>query len=184
MTTSSASGPFRRLGRLLALAAAVGVGALLMLAVVVPRLGGATPYVVTTGSMTPTLPVGTLVVVRAMDPFDVGIGDVITYQLDPGEPVVVTHRVVGLGYDGTGRPLFRTQGDANDAPDPEWVRPVQVRGETWYAVPHVGRAGALLTDEARQWATRVAAGLLLCYGVVLVVDPARWLRSRPRGRHA
>jgi signal peptidase len=96
---------------------------------------------------------------------------------------VVTHRVVGLAYDGTGRPSFQTQGDANDVADPEWVRPVQVRGATWYAVPYVGRASSLLTHGERQWAIRVVAGALLAYGVAVVVAP--WLRrARPRGRHA
>ncbi len=61
-----------------------------------PRLGGATPYTVLTSSMEPEYPPGTLVVVRPVPIEEIGIGDVITYQLESGEPTVVTHRVVGL----------------------------------------------------------------------------------------
>ena len=109
-------------------------------AVVVPRLTGSTPMTVLTGSMAPSYPPGTLVVVRPVAAEDIAIGDPITYQLRSGEPTVVTHRVVGIGYDGTGERVFSTQGDANESPDAVPVKPVQVRGEVWYAVPWFGTA--------------------------------------------
>ena len=46
----------------------LGVAAVLAVAVLVPRVGGATPYTVLTGSMAPTYPPGSLVVVRPVDP--------------------------------------------------------------------------------------------------------------------
>jgi signal peptidase len=125
------------------------ISTVLIVSVVVPRIAGAQPYTIETGSMQPKLPPGTLVVVKPIEPRDIGIGDVLTYQLRPGEPAVVTHRVVAQGVDGGGRPVFWTKGDANSATDARPVRSVQVRGKLWYSVPYVGYLGALLSPTQR-----------------------------------
>lgn len=146
----------------------------LALAVVVPRLAGATPYTVLTGSMAPELPPGTLVVVRPADPEDVAVGDVITYQLRSGDPTVVTHRVVSASVlTATGEHVFRTQGDANAAADPEPVQPVQVRGELWYSVPYLGRASTWFTGVERQRMVTGAALLLLGYAAATIATAVR-----------
>ena len=92
--------------RLLTWLFTVSVAALVLAAVVVPRLAGATPYTVLTGSMTPAYPPGSLVVVRPVEPNEVRIGDVVTYQLRSGEPAVATHRVVGVGWSADGERLL------------------------------------------------------------------------------
>ena len=83
-------------GQVLAWLVVLGAIAVLAAAVVVPRLAGGTPYTVTTASMRPDLPPGTLVVVRAVSFDEIGTGDVITYQLQSGEATVATHRVVAV----------------------------------------------------------------------------------------
>jgi signal peptidase len=140
--------------------------AALTAAVVVPRVAGATPYTVLTGSMRPELPPGTLVVVRQVDPADIGVGTVITYQLESGQPDVVTHRVVAQGIDADGDPVFSTQGDANDTPDKRWVRPVQVKGEVWYSAPHLGRLNTVLTGGERQLGVYAVAAALFGYALL------------------
>lgn len=155
------------IGQVVTWLALLAMAAVLTVAVLVPRIVGATPYTVATGSMRPDLAPGALVVVEPT-PFDeIGIGDVITYQLESGEPAVVTHRVVGIGADGRGERVLRTQGDANPSPDPELVRAVQVRGTAMYAVPHLGRVSTLLDNNQRQWAIYATAALLLGYALVL-----------------
>lgn len=155
------------------------VTALVLAAVVVPRLAGATPYTVLTGSMAPAYPAGTLVVVRPVDAADVRIGDVVTYQLRSGEPEVATHRVVGVGWSATGERLLTTRGDANSVADAEAVRAVQLRGEVWYSLPWVGRLNVLFTPDQHRLLVRLAAGSLLVYaGVVLL----RGWRARPGRR--
>jgi signal peptidase len=149
-------------------------------AVLVPRLGGATPYTVLTGSMRPALPPGTLVVVRPVPAEQLGIGSVITYQVESGKPTVVTHRVVGTGVDAKGEPIFHTRGDANEVVDRTPVRAVQVKGELWYAVPHLGRLSNLVSSERRKLARRIAAGGLGLYALAMfggaVRDRTRRLR--------
>ncbi|MGW9426311.1 S26 family signal peptidase, partial [Streptomyces koyangensis] len=70
----------------LLLIAMVGI---LVLTIVIPRLTGSTPYTVLTGSMEPTYPPGTLVVVKPQDPASLQTGDAITFQWESGKPDVV-----------------------------------------------------------------------------------------------
>ena len=167
--------------RVLAWMVILGAVALLVAAVLVPRVAGATPYAVLTGSMKPGLPPGTLVVVRPVPAEDLALGDVVTYQLESGAAAVVTHRIVAMGYDGRGELRLQTQGDANDAPDEEWVRPVQVRGELWYAVPLAGYPHTWLSGQEHQQLVDLAAAGLIGYALWMVLAGARDRRRVRRG---
>lgn len=145
--------------------------------VVVPRMAGATPYVVLTSSMKPSLPPGTMVVSRPVAPASIPIGSVITYQLVSGEPAVVTHRVVGQGVTSGGDVVFRTKGDANSAADPGWVRAVQVRGSSWYAIPYIGYVTNQLQVIDRVAVQRAVAVALLGYASVLILGAVRGRRT-------
>ena len=114
-----------------------------------------------------------MVVVRPRADDAIGVGSVITFQLASGMPEVATHRVVAVARHPDGRVRFRTQGDANTGPDPQWVRPEQVRGALWYAVPHLGHLSGFLTGEQRRWGVQVVAFLLLGYAVTTVVGGRR-----------
>lgn len=165
-------------GQLLSWLLILTVVALVTASVLLPRVVGATPYTILTGSMRPSMPPGTLVVVRPVSPERVRVGDVVTYQLRSGEPQVVTHRVVSVGVDGGGHRVFRTQGDANDVADSAWVRPVQVKGVLWYAVPHLGRFANVLDGEQRQQVLVVLVGSLLLYAACMIGSEVRDRRRR------
>lgn len=147
--------------------------AALVLGLGLPRLTGATPYVVLTGSMTPELAPGTLVVVRPSEPSDIEVGSVLTYQLRSGEPEVVTHRVVAVRTDLDGHLEWQTRGDANNVPDAAWVREAQVRGTVWYAVPYLGRVTTWLTPAERQMLANAFALLLGVYAALMFVESVR-----------
>ncbi|MFT4299493.1 MAG: signal peptidase I [Aeromicrobium sp.] len=151
------------LGRVAAWLVILGVVVVLVIAVLIPRVTGATPYTVLTGSMRPGMPPGTLVVVKPVKAQELSIGDVITYQLESGKSPVVTHRITGMGTSLKGEPLFVTQGDANDVADAAPVMPVQIRGRAWYSVPYLGYVNNALTGSQRQIAVYAVAGLLLGY---------------------
>ena len=152
------------------LAVAVGV--------LIPRIGGATPYTILTGSMQPHLPPGTLVVVKPVPVEQIGVGSVITYQLESGEPTVVTHRVVSVVQGTDGEPRFITRGDANGANDAEPVLPIQVRGALWYAVPRLGWISNAMEQEQRNSAVYAVAGGLGLYAAWMFVGA---VRDRRRG---
>jgi len=165
------------LGQVVAWFVIAAVAGMLAICVVIPRLGGATPYTILTGSMRPDLPPGTLVVVKPVHANEISLGNVITYQLKSGESTTVTHRVVSVKYDEDGSPVFKTQGDANNAPDPKQVIPAQVKGKLWYAVPHLGRASNLIDNAQRHAISVVLIGGLLAYAAYMFISSARERRT-------
>lgn len=169
------------LGQVLAWLVILGVVGVLAVAVAVPRIAGATPYTVLTGSMAPSYPPGTLVVVKPVDFDQIGIGDVVTYQIESGKPAVATHRVVGEANRFDGTRVLITQGDANGDPDPLPVTAVQVRGELWYSVPYLGHVNTALSGSQRQLAVWVVAGLLVGYAAYMFVGSVRDRRRSRRG---
>lgn len=161
------------------------VAGLAVVLVALPKATGSVPLSVLTRSMEPTLPPGTLVVVRPVAAADVRIGDVVTYQLQSGRPEVVTHRVVAIGSSSDGTRRFVLRGDANDAVDPAPVIPAQIRGEVWYSVPWLGTVNQVV-NGSRTWLLPTVAGLLLAYGIVMIaagtVSAVRRRRRRARRR--
>lgn len=91
---------------------------------------------VLSGSMAPTYPVGSLLVVEEIDASQVRAGMPMVFE-DPMEPGrIVTHRVIGpIPLDSS---AFRTQGDANAAPDPATVPARLVRGRVLWSVSGLG----------------------------------------------
>ncbi len=149
--------------------------------VLIPRIGGATPYTILTSSMEPEYPPGTLVVVRPTPADQIGVGTVITYQLASGERAVVTHRVVSVAYGSDGERQFITKGDANDVVDRSPVKPVQIRGTLWYAVPKLGWMSNAIGQDQRNSAVYVVAGGLALYAAWMFGGALRE-RVRPARR--
>ncbi|MDN5607296.1 MAG: signal peptidase I [Brevibacterium aurantiacum] len=149
-----------------------GVFALIIVVtVLVPRIIGAEPFTVVSGSMEPTIPTGSVVVSKHVSPDTVAFRDVVTYQLNSGEPLTVTHRVIGVdNIDGETR--FKTQGDANTSPDPEPVRPEQIRGVVSYHVPFVGYLGQLVPMGAREGLATGLGIALIAYAVIVLIRSA------------
>jgi signal peptidase I len=159
------------------------VGAVLV-AVVVPRVAGATPYAVLSGSMEPAMPPGTLVIVRDADPASIAVGDVITFMPHENDPSVVTHRVIGVGVDMSGAPTFTTKGDANPVADVTIVRDYQLVGERWYFVPYLGWIVEALTVQQRAIGIYLVAGALILYALVMFAGAFRDRVRRSRVEHA
>ncbi len=141
----------------------LAVLAILALTIIIPRLTGATPYTVLTGSMEPTYPPGTLIVVKQEDPAALKAGDVITFQKESGKLAVVTHRIIEIRENARGEKSFVTQGDANPSRDMDPVVPEQIRGKLWYAVPYMGYVNSVVTGEQRSIMIIVVVGGLIAY---------------------
>ncbi len=156
------------LGALLVLFLGIGVAA-----IVVPAATGSLALTVRTSSMEPTLPAGTLIVVRPTELADLVPGKVLTYQLKSGEPTLVTHRITQRMLLADGSPVFTTKGDANPQPDLAPVKPVQVKGTVWYAIPYLGWVATLLTGEARTVVVSIVVGGLLLYAAWMFTSAVR-----------
>ena len=123
--------------RLVLLAFALLVVGALAVVVVLPRATHGTALTVLTGSMTPEIPVGSVVLVRPVDPGTLKVGDIATYQPKPGEPDYITHRITRIDTSTTST-AFTFKGDANRGADIEPVPAGAVRGKVWFHVPYLG----------------------------------------------
>lgn len=167
-------------GRAIALSAAGLVVVVLGLSVVIPRIGGGTSYTILTGSMRPTMPPGTLVVVRPVKPGEIKVGDVVTYQERSGQPDVVTHRVQSVRVTLDGTYSFVTKGDANDSADLKPVIPEQIRGVRWYSVRDIGYPSIWVDQDIRQVVVMGAVALLIGYSAMSFAGAARDRRRSRR----
>ena len=155
--------------------------ALAVIVIVVPRVTGATPLTILTSSMEPSLPPGTLIVVRPVDAEELAVGDVVTYQLRSGEPTVITHRIIAISESTVGERSFELKGDNNSDPDPDPIVPGQIQGELWYSVPFIGHANSAMGGDTRAWIVPAAAVLLLGYaGYVIAGAVVAGVRKRRR----
>lgn len=94
-------------------------------------------FIVLSGSMVPFFDPGDVIFVSEIDPSDVQVGDVLTFRVRPGSTTLITHRVIEILDDGAG-PRWRTQGDANEDPDPFIVHPNMLVGRYDFQVPWWG----------------------------------------------
>jgi signal peptidase len=139
---------------------------------VIVWLAGGQLQHVESGSMSPTYPVGSLLVTSQADPADVEVGTPIVF-VDPREPGrLVTHRVVAFA---PGSDLaFITRGDANATDDPVPVPARLVRGRVLW---HVTLLGTVL-----EWLQWPRSFVLLVLVPAALLGAAEW-RSRRRIGH-
>jgi signal peptidase I len=128
------------------------------------RVLGLGSFIVTGGSMEPSLHKGSLVFVQPVAPSEVKVGDVITFQ-QYGQ--TTTHRVISIGSGSTGL-MFKTQGDANKVADPEdKFFPGQV-GIVRLALPIAGTIAGAMQAYWRLALTLIAAiTFFSCAGALL-----------------
>jgi len=109
------------------------------LLIAIPQiLGFSQTYIVTSGSMEPQIPTGSLIWVENTDnPEEIEENDIITFQKNRETPI--THRVIEVNDTGA-ETRFITKGDANARADPGTVRPEQVIGEVRFTAPYLGHA--------------------------------------------
>ena len=105
----------------------------------VPSVFGYSFLRVATGSMEPTIPTGSLIVVKKTAPQSVQTGDIICfYSEDPViEGIPNTHRVAAIDRTGA-EPSFTTMGDAIGKEDPYPVHADHLIG-VYCAQLHVGK---------------------------------------------
>jgi signal peptidase len=138
----------------------------------VPAALGLTHYVIVGGSMTGTIDRGSVVFDEQVPVGALRVGDVITYNPPARSGAadstsLVTHRLVSIRAV-RGHRVFRTEGDANQAPDP-WTftldqpRQAKVVGH----VPYVGYALAALEIRPVRMAAIGIPALLIAISILV-----------------
>lgn len=154
--------PCRR-GRRRATRLVIGVGTMLVVAMLIPPSLGLQAHVVDDDAMTGSHPRGSVVFGEQVARTQLEVGDVVTF-VPPGvaaEEGTVTRRVVAI--DGV---ALGTQGDAAAAVDPWRLARAEDLERVAFSVPFVGLLAILLGELALPpW---TPAGLGLALAVVLV----------------
>lgn len=112
-----------------------------MVPVTVPRLRGYEVFHVVSPSMTPEIPMGSIVYVKEIRPDLVPEGDVIAFT---SQGTVVIHRVV---RNNNGENEFVTKGDANEAEDVSPVPYSALIGRVEKHYPYLGALMTIYTDN-------------------------------------
>ena len=115
---------------------------LVVVALLTPAIIYALPFIVNgyyssiimSGSMEPTIPVGSIVVVERVNPEDVKVNSIIVFQRSD---LKTLHRVIDKIVENDTY-YFKTKGDANENPDPWVVQPDQIQGSLLLTIPYYG----------------------------------------------
>ena len=113
------------------------------------------PYVVTTGSMVPAIPVHSVCFVNENATLEsIAVGDVISFRM--GDSALVTHRVTAIN-DGR----YTTKGDANNTEDTSPVTAENYIGKTVFVIPKIGTAAVFLHRRTGRVLAAVVIVLLM-----------------------
>lgn len=153
---------------------AIGVFGLLLLLVLwlaidkfiigspVPSIFGYSTLTVETGSMSGTIEIGDMIIIK--DTGEYKIGDIVTF-LHEGESIPTTHRIINYNSDGS----FVTKGDANNVKDTLPVTSDEIIGEVVKIYPKVGLFGSWVREEG--WLYIVAVLAIIGIGAFILKEP-------------
>ena len=129
-------GPLAYAGNLL-LTAALFIALSLFATAVAAIATGHRFETVVTGSMTPTIPVGSMVLTERVPTSSLQVGDVLVFPRPCQETETIVHRIIQVAQDGQGNVVIHTKGDANTSPD------------TWCGTGEVKRPANSYADRVR-----------------------------------
>lgn len=161
----------RRVGDALLWLAAVGGGVCIAL-VILAYLFNISLIMFKTGSMSPTIPAGSVALVREIPAGEISIGDIVTIDR-PGD-LPVTHRVTHLEARDDGQWSISMKGDANEQPDPLPYTAANVR----QTLGHVPGLAPVIVSMGSPW---VLACLTL--GAASLVTWSFWPRREIQQPH-
>ena len=130
------------------------------------RLFGITPYVVSSGSMEPEYPVGSLIYAKEVPAEQIKVGDDITFYTSD-DHTIATHRVYEIEDE-----QFRTQGinnkdsDGNILHDAKPVSVDNLIGTPILMIPYLGYVNQFCTTTP---------GVYILLGAALVIIAVSWV---------
>lgn len=115
---------------------------LLLIPLTFPRILKYETFNVVSGSMEPEISVGSLLMVKRVDPFEIKEGDIITFY---SNAVVVSHRVI---RNNTFERSFTTKGDANENEDLNDTSYNDYIGKVEAHIPLIGLIGSYISTAS------------------------------------
>jgi signal peptidase I len=131
-----------------------------MLAGAVPLALGDRSYVVRSGSMSPAIDTGDVVVVEPISPPDAHVGQIVTFDNPEADGELTSHRAITI--DRRGEDVrFTTKGDSNTGVE-HWVVPADEQvGQVLYRVPKLGFASVWIQTPLGRVSLVIVPALLL-----------------------
>jgi signal peptidase len=131
----------------------------------IPLPGNYRLYSVVSGSMSPTLPVGSVVAVKPQT--DYQVGDVVTFQ-PAGQKTTVTHRITGKSAVDN-QTVFQTKGDANQVNDNNSIPHSNVIGRVIFQLPYLGYPISFSKTQTGLILLIIVPSTLLIYSEILTI---------------
>lgn len=146
----------------------------LLAAAALPLAIGDRSFTVLSGSMSPTIETGDVVVTEPVVPTEIAIGDIVTFRDPEGTSKLYSHRVQSV-EEGGANVAFITRGDANTSIERWQVPAGGTVGRVVYRIPKLGFAIAWMSTPAARTAMTVLPALLLCWFAIGRI----WRRPEP-----
>src|SRR3989344_4496105 len=120
--------------------------------VAIPYFGNQA-LIVRSGSMEPTIGVGSIAVVRAVQVYKAG--DIIAFRSENNPKTIITHRVVEVLIErppaqrvsGSESVFYKTKGDANENIDGWIVDEKNIIGKSYFTLPQLGKLLAFAKSD-------------------------------------
>ncbi|MDI6022812.1 hypothetical protein QBL02_04565 [Leucobacter sp. UT-8R-CII-1-4] len=175
--------------------------------VVIPKFAGAVPVTILSDSMAPSMPVGSLAIIKPNSPLSrdeltvltpeeirarsdfssLQLGAVVAYQPDRNDPTIIIHRIVSMTAHADGVMAYTTKGDNNRVPDRDKVSDYQIRGTVWYHLPPpIGTFNTWLNhDEGNRSVAIIGIAVVGYAWALFLFGRAIWRhRANPKGLSA
>ena len=139
----------------------------------IPHLFGIKTYVVTSGSMEPEFPVGSLVYVEKVNPSEIKVGDTITFYLKDTN-IVATHQVYEVDIKNR---LFRTQGINNFDEDGKILHDAEpvyynfLIGKMKFCIPLLGNVNRFCTTAPGCYILMSAVVVVVVISIIVDLMP-------------
>lgn len=137
-----------------------------LLAATLPLALGGSSMVVRSGSMTPAIRTGDVVVMRPIAPTEAAVGDIVTFKDPSGSDRLLVHRVRAISRVGDQVEVI-TRGDANTTQERWKVAADGTIGTVAYRVPALGFAVAWIGSPGGRIGLVIVPALLLAAMLLL-----------------
>ena len=106
-------------------------------------------YTIVSPSMVPAINVYDVVVVKKTDVYNLKEKDIITFYSTNSffGNTPITHRIIEVNKDESGKVSYRVKGDANNVPDTEKVLPEKIIGKVAFRIKGLGKIQYFITSK-------------------------------------
>jgi len=158
----------------------IGAIAILLVFSVFPITGNYKIMVVQSGSMTPAIKLGSVVLTKPAE--DYKIGDVISFRNPENPQKPITHRIFEIETQN-GETFYITKGDANNAPDKRRIQKRDILGKVLFDVPYLGYAVEIAKKPYGFLALiLIPAAIIILEELIKIKDEILKIRQKKRAK--